>query len=145
MGRGEANDPVEHEQALARALAGVRAEMSFRTSRSSGPGGQHAQKNETRVEAVFEIEPSSLEAGAKQRLQERFGRTVNAVSQDERSQLRNRELAAERLLEKVRLALAPEPVRIASRPSRRAILERLAAKRRRSLAKRLRRPPGAED
>jgi ribosome-associated protein len=145
MSTGETGERQEGASVLERALEIVRAETSFRTSRSSGPGGQHAQKNETRVEAYFEIDSSALEEPLKERLRGRFGRTVRAVSQDERSQLRNRELAAGRLLEKVRLALEPETKRVATKPSRRAILKRLTAKRRRSLAKRLRRPPGAED
>ncbi|MGD0167370.1 MAG: aminoacyl-tRNA hydrolase [Gaiellaceae bacterium] len=128
-----------------RTLEIARAEASFRVSRSSGPGGQHAQKNETRVEAYLEIDSCSLDELSKERLRERYGRTVHAVSQDERSQLRNRELALERLLEKIRLALKPEPVRTATKPSRRAILNRLTAKRHRSLAKHLRRRPGPED
>lgn len=119
--------------------------MSFRASRSSGPGGQHAQKSESRVEAYFEIDPSALPETLKQRLRERFGRTASAVAQDERSQLRNRELAAERLLEKIRLALETGPERHATKPPRRAIIERLTSKRRRAAAKRLRRPPGPED
>jgi ribosome-associated protein len=130
---------------LERALDVVRAETGYRTSRSSGPGGQHAQKNETRVEARFEIDVSALDATARTLLRERFGSTVRAVSQDERSQLRNRELAQERLLEKIRLALEPEPERVSTKPPRRAILERLTGKRRRSLTKRYRRQPGEDD
>lgn len=129
----------------ARALEIARAEMAFRNSRSSGPGGQHAQKNETRVEAYLEIDSSSLEDASKRRLHERFGRVVRAVAQDERSQLRNRELAGERLLEKIGATLEPEPVRTSTRPSRRSVLNRLTAKRHRSLAKRMRRRPGPED
>jgi ribosome-associated protein len=139
------NRRANDERALERAIETVRAEASFRVSRSSGPGGQHAQKNETRVEAYLEIESSSLEEPVKQRLRDRFGRTVSSVSQDERSQLLNREIALERLLEKVGRALEPAPERVATKPPRRAILERLAAKRRRSLSKCLRRPPGPED
>ena len=123
----------------------ARAEAGYRASRSSGPGGQHAQKNETRVEAYLEIDPCSLDEAAKGALRERFGRTVHAVSQDERSQLRNRELALERLLEKIRLALEPRAKRTATRPSRSAILSRLTSKRHRSRTKHLRRPPGDED
>jgi len=129
----------------ARALEIARAEMAFRTSRSSGPGGQHAQKNETRVEAYLEIDASSLGDASKRRLRERFGRVVRAISQDERSQLRNRELAAERLLEKIGAVLEPEPVRTSTKPTRRSVLNRLTAKRHRSLAKHLRRRPGPED
>ena len=128
-----------------RALEIARAEMAFRTSRSSGPGGQHAQKNETRVEAYLEIDSSSLGEASKRRLREHFGRVVRAVAQDERSQLRNRELAAERLLEKIGSALEPEPVRTSTRPPRRSVLDRLSRKRHRSLVKRRRSRPGPED
>ena len=130
---------------LARALEVARAEMAFRNSRSSGPGGQHAQKNETRVEAYLEIDSSSLDDASKQRLRERFGRIVRAISQDERSQLRNRELASERLLEKIGSALEPEPVRTSTRPPRRSVLDRLSRKRHRSLVKRTRSRPGPDD
>ena len=133
------------ENTLRHALEVARAEAGFRASRSSGPGGQHAQKNETRIEAFLELDSCSLDEATKERLRERFGRTVRAVSQDERSQLRNRELALERLLEKVRVALEPRAKRTATRPSRSAILKRLTGKRHRSFTKRLRRPPGAED
>ncbi len=123
----------------------VRREAVFRSSRSSGPGGQHAQRNETRVEAVLDLDASSLDEGSIRRLRERFGSAVRAVAQDERSQLRNRELAEERLLEKVRAALAPVPERRPTRPSRQARLTRLLDKRRRSVAKELRRPPSPDE
>lgn len=133
------------EDALRRALETARAEAGFRASRSSGPGGQHAQKNETRIEAFLELDSCSLDETAKALLRERYGHTVHAIAQDERSQLRNRELALERLLEKIRVALEPRATRTATRPSRSAILKRLTGKRHRSFTKRLRRPPGAED
>ncbi len=141
----KSNEREVSADALLRALEIARAEASYRASRSSGPGGQHAQKNETRIEAFLELDSSSLAEPAKSLLRERFGRTVRAISQDERSQLRNRELARERLLEKIRIALEPVAKRTATRPSRSAILNRLKAKRNRSLSKRLRRPPGAEE
>jgi len=133
------------EAALRQALETARAEVDYRASRSSGPGGQHAQKNETRIEAYLELDSCSLDEATKERLRERYGRTVHAVSQDERSQLRNRELALERLLEKIRLALEPVAERTASKPSRSAILRRLTTKRHRSRTKDLRRPPGDDD
>jgi ribosome-associated protein len=138
-------DGERAENALRQALETARAEAGYRASRSSGPGGQHAQKNETRIEAFLELDSCSLDEATKERLRERFGRTVHAISQDERSQLRNRELALERLLEKIRLALEPRAERTATRPSRSAILKRLTGKRQRSFTKRLRRPPGSED
>jgi ribosome-associated protein len=134
-----------NEGALRRALETARAEVGYRASRSSGPGGQHAQKNETRIEAYLELDSCSLDEATKARLRERFGRSVRAVSQDERSQLRNRELALERLLDKIRLALEPVAERTATRPSRAAILRRLTSKRQRSRTKRLRRSPGNEE
>ena len=135
----------ERDDELVRSLEVARAETSYRTSRSSGPGGQHAQKNETRVEAYLELDSSSLDVSAKVLLHERYGAVVRAIAQDERSQLRNRELAQERLLEKIRLALEPEAERVSTKPQRRAILERLTGKLRRSLTKRYRRQPGEDD
>ena len=82
-------------------------EIELRVSRSSGPGGQHAQKSSTRVEALLDVEASSaLTEVQKRRVVDRVGPVVRAVAQDERSQLRNRELAIERLVEKLRAALA---------------------------------------
>lgn len=121
------------------------AEIELRVSRSSGPGGQHAQKSSTRVEAVFDVEASrTLSARQKQRVLARAGPVLRAVAQDERSQLRNRELAVERLVEKLREALAVPRPRVPTAPSAAARERRLAAKRRRGALKRGRRPP-AED
>ena len=118
-----------------------RAEIRFRTSRSSGPGGQHAQKSETRVEALFDVEEStSLTDAQKRRVIARAGPIVKAVAEDERSQFRNRELALERVVAALREALRVRRPRRPTRPHREAVEERLAAKRRRSEVKRLRRP-----
>ena len=118
------------------------SEIEFRVSRSSGPGGQHAQKSETRVEAVFDVEASSaLTANQKHRVIARSGPILRAVAQDERSQLRNRELATDRLVEKLRQALAVPRKRVATKPSAAARERRLEKKRRRSRTKALRRPP----
>jgi ribosome-associated protein len=118
-----------------------RAEIRFRTSRSSGPGGQHAQKSETRVEALFDVEASpSLTDAQKQRVITRAGPVVKAVAEDERSQHRNRELALERLVSALREALRVRRPRQPTRPHREAVEQRLAAKKRRSDVKRLRRP-----
>jgi ribosome-associated protein len=115
------------------------AEVEFRTSRSSGPGGQHAQKSETRVEAVFDVEASSaLTAVQKRRVIERRGGVIRAVAQDERSQLRNRELALERLVEMLREALRVPRKRVATRPTAAANERRLEEKRLRGRTKRLR-------
>jgi len=118
------------------------AEVEFRFSRSSGPGGQHAQKSETRVEAVFDVETSeALTEAQKRRVIARAGPVLRAVAQDERSQVRNRELALERLVEQLRLALRVERRRVATQPTAASRKRRLEEKRRRSEVKRLRRPP----
>jgi ribosome-associated protein len=126
---------------VTRSVSIARSEIRFRTSRSSGPGGQHAQKSETRVEAVFDVEASpSLTQTQKQRVIARAGPVLRAVAEDERSQLRNRETALERLVSTLREALRVRRPRHATRPHREAVEERLASKRRRSELKRLRRP-----
>jgi ribosome-associated protein len=118
------------------------AEIELRTSRSSGPGGQHAQKSETRVEAVFDVEASTaLSDVQKRRVIGKVGRVIRAVAQDERSQLRNRELALERLTESLREALRVPRKRVPTRPSKASKERRLDEKRRRGEVKRLRRLP----
>jgi len=120
-------------------------EIELRVSRSSGPGGQHANKAETRVEAVFDVEASaSLSAAQKRRVAARAGPVLRAVAQDERSQSRNRELAVERLVAKLAEALRVERRRVATRPTRAAEERRLAEKRRRAQVKRSRAQPDAE-
>jgi ribosome-associated protein len=118
------------------------AEVQLQVSRSSGPGGQHAQKSETRVVAVFDVEASNaLTPAQKRRVIARSGPVLRAVAQDERSQSRNRELAVERLVAALREALRVERKRVATKPSAAARERRLEGKRRRSQVKRLRRPP----
>ena len=115
------------------------SEVNFRTSRSSGPGGQHAQKTETRVEALFDVERSeALSDVQKRRVLARRGPVLRAVAQDERSQLRNRELALERLVDQLREALRVPRKRRPTKPSQAAVERRLQEKRRRSQTKRLR-------
>jgi ribosome-associated protein len=115
-------------------------EIELRFSRSSGPGGQHAQKSETRVEAVFDVEASqALTDAQKRRVIARAGPRLTAVAQDERSQLRNRELAVERIAQQLRDALRVERRRVATKPSAASVKRRLEQKRRRSETKRLRR------
>jgi ribosome-associated protein len=118
------------------------SEIDLRFSRSSGPGGQHAQKTETRVEALFDVESSTaLTSRQKQRVLRKAGPVLRAVAQDERSQTRNRELAIERLATQLADALRVEKRRVATRPSKAAVERRLEQKRRRSQTKRLRQPP----
>ena len=120
-------------------------EIELRVSRSSGPGGQHANKAETRVEAVFDVEvSSSLTPAQKRRVIASAGPVLRAVAQDERSQARNRELAVERLVAKLAEALRVERRRVPTRPTRAAEERRLAEKRRRARVKRNRAQPDAE-
>jgi ribosome-associated protein len=120
-------------------------EIEFRLSRSSGPGGQHANTAETRVEAVFDVEASgSLSAVQKRRVIARAGPVLRAVAQDERSQARNRELAVERLVAKLADALHVERQRRPTRPTAASRERRLDSKRRRSRVKRNRATPSDE-
>jgi ribosome-associated protein len=133
-----ADDPIP----VTRTVSIPRDEIDFRYSRSSGPGGQHAQKSDTRVEAVFDVESSSaLSDAQKRRVVTKAGPVLRAVAQDERSQWRNRELALERLANALRDALRVERPRRPTRPTKAAVERRLDEKRRRSATKRLRRPP----
>jgi ribosome-associated protein len=117
-------------------------EITLRTSRSSGPGGQHANTTASRVEAVFDVAASdSLTDAQKARLMARCGPVVRAVAQDARSQARNRELALERLQTRLRHGLAVPRARRATKPTTASKARRLDAERRRSERKRARRRP----
>ena len=121
------------------------AEIELRASRSSGPGGQHANVTASRVEAVFDVAASStLSDAQKRRVVERAGPRVSAVAQDARGQARNRVLALARQRDKLAAALATPKRRRPTRPSRSATERRLADKRARSRRKRERRPPSDE-
>jgi ribosome-associated protein len=125
---------------VTRSVVLPRAEIELRTSRSSGPGGQHAQKSETRVEAIFDVEASAaLTAAQKKRVVSRAGPVLRAVAQDERSQSRNRELATERLIATLRGALRVERRRVPTKPTAASKERRLEEKRRRGEVKRQRR------
>jgi ribosome-associated protein len=118
------------------------SELELRFSRSSGPGGQHAQKSETRVEASFDVESSTgLTEIQKARVVRRAGPVIRAVAQDERSQARNRELAVERVVTALREALKVQRPRRPTRPTAASRKRRIDAKRRRGQTKQLRRPP----
>jgi ribosome-associated protein len=122
------------------------SEVQIRASRSSGPGGQHANVTASRVEAVFEIAASAtLTEEQKRRLAARYGERATAVAQDARSQARNRELALERLREKLAAGLAVPRRRRPTRPSRAARERRLEQKRRAAQRKRARRPPAPDE
>jgi ribosome-associated protein len=127
---------------VTRSVSLPRSEIDYRFSRSSGPGGQHAQKSDTRVEASFDVEASTaLSETQKRRVVGKAGPVLRAIAQDERSQWRNRELATERLVEALRRALKVERRRRPTKPTKASRERRLEQKRRRSTTKRLRRPP----
>ena len=122
-------------------------ELEWRFSGSGGPGGQHANTSNTRVEVRFDVEASpSLTPSQRARLLDRFGPMVRVVAADTRSQARNRELALARLRERLADALRTPRARRATAPTRAARRRRIEAKRRRGDLKRQRRMrPGAED
>ena len=118
----------------------IRSEIAFRFSRSSGPGGQHAQKSSTRAEALFDVEESAgLSPAEKKRVLAKLGPVVRAAAQDERSQLRNRELATNRVLEQLREATKVRRKRRATKPTAASKERRLDEKKRRGRTKQLRR------
>jgi ribosome-associated protein len=137
---------MEDPMVVRRGVAVPLSEITLRTSRSSGPGGQHANVTASRVEAVFDVTSSTaLSDAQKERLIERLGPRVTAVAQDARSQARNRELALERLRDRLAEGLRVRRPRTPTRPSAAARKRRLEAKRRAAERKRARRPPSAGD
>jgi ribosome-associated protein len=135
-------DPIQ----LGRGAAIPLKEVTLRASRSSGPGGQHANVTASRVEASFDVAASTtLTDAQKRRIIARAGPRVVAVAQDARSQSRNRELALERLRRRLIAALALQRPRRPTRPSKAAVSERLEAKRRQAERKRARQAPGEDD
>jgi ribosome-associated protein len=122
------------------------AEIELRTSRSSGPGGQHANVTASRVEAVFDVRASgALDEGQRARLLERQGATVVAVAQEARGQARNRELALQRLAEKLAAGLKVRRRRRPTRPTRASRERRLERKRRAGERKSARRRPRPDE
>lgn len=122
------------------------AEVELRASRSSGPGGQHANVTASRVEAVFDVERSrALSEEQRARLLERLGPVVTAVAQEARGQARNRELALRRLARKIAAGLRVQRKRRPTRPTRAARQRRLEQKRRAGERKRSRRRPSVDE
>jgi ribosome-associated protein len=122
------------------------SEVELRVSRSSGPGGQHANVTASRVEAVFDVAASTaLSDEQKRRVTARCGPRLTAVAQDTRSQARNREIALERLRGRMAAALAPVRTRRATRPTAASRRQRMERKRRRAEVKRSRRRPRPDD
>jgi ribosome-associated protein len=121
-------------------------EITVRASRSSGPGGQHANTTASRIEASFDVAASeTLSEEQKRRIIARLGSRVVAVAQDERSQTRNRELALQRLAHRLAAALAPRRARHPTRPTRNSVTQRLDGKRRQAERKRTRRRPASDE
>ena len=122
------------------------SEVDLRVSRSSGPGGQHANVTASRVEAVFDVAASrALSDADKERVTARLGPVVRAVAQDSRSQARNRELALERLRSRLESALSVQRPRRATRPTAASRRRRVEGKRRRGEVKRARRRPAGDE
>jgi ribosome-associated protein len=120
-------------------------EIELRASRSSGPGGQHANVTASRIEAVFDVAASrSLSDEQKRRIMARCGPRVTAVAQDARGQSRNRELALERLRERLATALHVPRSRRATKPTKASRERRLESKRRAGERKAARRRPPAD-
>lgn len=131
---------------IGRSLEVPLSEIELKTSRSSGPGGQHANTSDTRVEAVFSVLASeALSDQQRDRVIDRLGPVVRAVSQDARSQLRNREIALIRLGDKLEAALKVRRSRVATKPSRAAKEQRVRDKRARGETKATRRKPSESD
>ncbi len=131
---------------IGRGVAVPLTEIELRTSRSSGPGGQHANVTASRVEASFDVEASAaLDDEQKRRIMGRAGRVVRASAQDTRSQARNRQLALERLRAKLESALAVQRTRRATRPTASSRHRRVESKKRRGETKRARRRPSGDD
>lgn len=121
------------------------SDVTIRTSRSSGPGGQHANVTASRVEAILDVDASSLDPAVKRRITARYGPRVTATAQDSRSQSRNRQLALDRLERRLRGALVARRPRVATSPTRASVRRRLSDKQRHAQRKRERRRPTGED
>jgi ribosome-associated protein len=121
-------------------------EIELRASRSSGPGGQHANVTASRIEAVFDVAASNaLTDDQKRRVMARCGPRVTAVAQDARGQARNRQLALDRLQERLTRALHVPRTRRPTKPTKASRERRLESKRRQSDRKSARRRPPSGD
>jgi ribosome-associated protein len=139
-------NPLDEDLPVSHSLVIPAAELEWRFSASSGPGGQHVNTSNTRVEVRFDIARSpSLSEAQRNRLRARLGDEVRVVSQAERSQRRNRVVARQRLAERLDDALVVPRERRATRPTRASAVARLDAKARQSQRKQMRRRPTTED
>src|SRR3954468_24943388 len=138
--------PMDDPMPVARGVKVPLSEVELRVSRSSGPGGQHANVTASRVEAVFDVAHSpSLSDEQRRRVMARVGPRLTAVAQDTRSQMRNRELALERLRSRLAAALTVQRQRRPTTPTRSARDKRIGDKRRRGETKRRRQRPSSSD
>jgi ribosome-associated protein len=129
-----------------KALTIPMSEITWRATTSGGPGGQHANRTLSRVEVQFDVTGStSLGPRQRARLLERYGPVVRAAAAESRSQARNRQLALERLAERIAAGLRVDPTRRPTKPTKGSQVRRVEAKRHRSEVKRRRRPPGDRD
>jgi ribosome-associated protein len=137
---------MEDPMVVTRSVSIPLSEIELRVSRSSGPGGQHANVTASRVEAVYDVAASpSLSEAQRKRVMAKVGPRLTAVAQDTRSQARNRELALERLRSRLAAALAVPRARHATKPTKASRKQRLESKRRRADVKRARQPPRSDD
>jgi ribosome-associated protein len=142
---GASSDPGA-DLHVTRSVVVPRAELELRFSPSGGPGGQHANRAATRAELRFDVEASSaFTDDQRARVVERLGPVVRVVADDERSQARNRALAEQRLVERLRAALHVPRQRRPTRPTRSAVDRRITGKKRRAETKETRRRPSADD
>lgn len=147
-GAGQDEPELSQPQLLrvTRSCAIPLSELTWRYSTSGGPGGQHANRSQTRAEVGFDIEASpSLAPYQRARLMDRLGPTVAAASGDQRSQYRNRELALDRLRDKLARGLRVDAPRRPTRPTLGSRERRLDTKRRQALRKADRRGPPVQD
>lgn len=129
-----------------RSLSIPMSEITWRATTSGGPGGQHANRTLSRVEVQFVVTQSSaLGPRQRARLIERYGPVVRASASDSRSQARNRQLALERLGQRLAEGLRTDPARRPTRPTKGSQVRRVEAKRRRSEVKRRRQAPHDHD
>ena len=139
------HDPVVDELVTPGGLRLDGAALTWRVTRSGGPGGQHANTSDTSVVLTVHLPDAGLPAADTERLVAALGPTVTARSSDSRSQWRNRQLAWERLAARLDGAARPPRPRHATRPTKSARTERLDGKRRRSTVKQARRRPSRDD
>lgn len=128
------------------------SELQFQATTAQGPGGQHVNRSQTRIDVLWNVDASpSVDAQQRRRIHAALGTRINregvlrVSSQKHRSQARNRDAAIERLVELVAQALHEDPARVATKPSRAARAKRVDEKKQRAGVKRMRRKPVGEE